>query len=441
MGKCSFKTNDDYECPNESYKDGLCHLHYTQKDQSIAKIDSEGYNEAILNIFNTKDDIILFYNIDFADTLTPLIPLDIAKPIIFKNCKFSGELVFKRKQVSNSLYFDNCEILNLTVTELKKHAHLLILNSKITFKLRLYDINNNNFSIETENTYLNDIKISNVNTNKGIKIFSKEQVEWCAIVNSSFSEKSALKLNRNSKYTKGIEFYNTEFLGRFDVSTISKIWLENCAIDGLFIRNFDLSDTKDTVNPHDGMTKIDRKVTLRKPRVRQRLEENIKKFKANDKSELDEYVKYVRNMKKLFWDTEHQELYDLYYILDLYYSSKKPKYKLINKIINTASRWLSLYGYSLKRPFIWLFIIFLIFNVIYLLFDLHNPDRIGNVSIFCALEKTTLHHLSKISFFKSPDGWFPVGTWKSAVFVLELLLLIPIFTSIVLGIRKLFKRT
>jgi len=203
-------------------------------------------------------------------------------------------------------------------------------------------------------------------------------------------------------------------------------YIKDCAIDALYLKNFSPERFR-IINCYINDT-LDKSISIFNV---------LLKRKSDD---LYGFVRFCRLMKKLFTNSDFIEIYDHFYILDQYYSRFLPTCGKINRIVNYFSYRFSLYGYSIWRSIKWLISVLLIFNFIYFFFDYCDHYIKSDTNIFYGFLQTFGNHLEQITFFKSPNKWFDQGTIKRFVLIVELILLIPIVTSIILGIRKIFKR-
>ena len=442
MEKCSFKMKEGYECPNEAQKDGLCYLHFNSNtipvDSAILKI----MRKELDSLFITGGEEIIIQNIYFPENFELRLPNNVGKPLYFRDCYLSSMIEINGSHRLVSIEFEDCYITTLRIRGLEASCSVNVKDCKIEKDInisRIYDIdfNLNVFCQRVKNIHIHDVHLKSK-----LEIIAEDFIESFSITESSFldSSKIQISLKPTDRNKIGIKFYDVNFVSRFDIITESRVKFYACAIDGLFIRDFELRNNYKNPNsdPNEG---LDEKYIFKKPFLFKKLRKVPILFKSINDEDLSEFVDYVRNMKTYFRETEHRELYDLYYILDQYYSRKLPSYARFNRFINNGSRWFSFYGYSITRPVYWLLSVLITFTFIYSWIDYGFSLNIFSCDFWGNFWKTAIHHVNKISFFRSYDDWLSNKSGKSLVFILELLLLIPIFTSIVLGIRKLFKRT
>ncbi len=430
MGKCKHKALGKYECPNDTWvNEDKCMLH-----RGTPGLHDEGkkqFNEDLINYIKSCSTEIVFDQVCFPQNTPIQIQFPNDKPITFNACKFYNTTSFCKGQTIKSLQIVNsCSVHS----GLFNISDLLIQDA---FEMKDFIVNEGivltNITLECKpHLHIasgNLININIIDFSKGISLDCDRLGRELRINHTTFNEYSHIQV---IGATDSIIVQDTKFEDRTDFVLPTyikdKCEFSNCCIDNLFLRNFEFN------NPN---------TSIKLPYLLHSTSKTIRQFKSLKKDETirNAFIKYTRNAKDYFKNqTEFQEIYDHFYRLDLYFSRSKKGISRQHKIVNWLHWAFSDYGYSIIRPIICFFGLLFIFNFLYLYFDYKMYCHEGK-NLLIAFYDTLVHHIGQIAFFRTADDWYPIGHFKRILLVLEYLLLIPIATSIVISIKKVFRRT
>jgi hypothetical protein len=433
MAKCKAKIAGKHDCPNEEWRYGHCMLHADVKLEEKDTLENmKVFKQDFLSILGMDVDEVSFEDVKFPSKFR--YSGDIEKEVRFVNCIFASELKISDVRVLVAPSFEHCRFQGVSISKIRSRSDFLYSNCVIAGMFEIRDQEEDDIGVLNEDSKANVLQIVDVKHFRRLQIISvNERSEFNNIkaIRTNFDGNGQFDLDTNIKYN--IHFTRVLFGSPFKImvpdvgKSNPKLRLDMCALNNLFIWNY---------NEYNESSLI-----IEMPYVVGGFRKIIRRFKHIRKSQdLDRFVRFCRFMKKRFSSTEHRDVYDLYFILDTYYSRYTSSYGKLNGIINRFSYCFSMYGYSLPRSMLWLVVILVMFNFAYFFFDSIGKNLCFSQSISQYFE-TFGDHLARISFFRTPRGWLAENSWKRTIFIFEGLLLIPIITAIILSIRKIFKRT
>lgn len=439
MVKCKNEIAEGIRCPNEEWQNGLCALHsdidWNERNTSeIIEVISNNFY-SILSLEPTK---FVFRKIVFPSKFSFKPDIEVSKEISFIDSRFTGLINIDRLKTNRPLSFKNCEFLNIMICEFEPESDLLFSDCNIGLVFEISYLTMGKFFLKVINTNAKKFIIKNSQFNGGLTIRTKEEslCENVELENVDFNAITLICIDiQSGSWTnmKGCGFNSLTVLDLRRKGEIGSVNLMNCVFDGLYVKNFVAYESYEK--------KQSKRIDITQPLRKKGLREIINNFSnIYEYDILENYLDFARLMKNRYKDSEKREIYDMYYVLDHYYSANLPSYGKLNWFINRCSYIFSLYGYSIWRPVGWLLATLFLFNCIYFLFEL---PALSGASIWVYLGnfgETFGHHLEKISFFRTPNEWLSTCLGKRIIFIFEGLVLIPIIASIILGIRKLFKR-
>jgi len=383
--------------------------------------------DIVLSIINDAEEKILFENYTFPQDFVfeKILPSHIEKDIIFSNCDFLRIVELDGFELAGSVKFIKCDIPALRLANLQTSGNLIFQNCNSKGFLHIENVIGN-VSIEILNCLLSKLRIKYVQHLKGIALdnwHGTSYVPDIKLEDCNIRGDSSFFLNTDR--IKSVVFDRVKFSANTAFTFIGSnkgnyISFNNCAMDNLFLKEYSKYNFERLEFENPGLNSDKREIA--------------RKFKKVDDKDINSLVLFARAAKERFRDTVHRTLYDLYYIVDQRYSRKLPSYGWLNGIVNWCSDFFSLYGYSIWRPFIGLFVLFWVFQFVYFAIEHYT----GNPLYFWQIAN---HHLSQLTFFRSADGWFKSGSLQRVLFIFEGILFIALLTGFVLAIRKLFKRT
>lgn len=431
-----------YECPNLVFEDGMCFMH-SRRGPGLSEDGVNTFKLQFQEIFKLDNPEFVFQDIIFPKDLNINISKLSNKNLIFRTCQFHSDIILQNISALENLLFDDCRVnIPLIITECEVRKKLSVWNTDIHSRLELSNITGD-FILEIKADILISLSLNDLMLNQGAQIFIGECRGPILNRNIEFRDLSLIRIT--SSQSENL-FVNTKFLSRTDFivgqfgGPPKRLVLQDCALDNLYCKNVDFDN--------DEMI-VERPTIAQKP---QHIIRNFKSFypkkygalrsyfSASDDPEYHGFIQYIRQAKDYFKQySEHVELYDLYYRLDHFYSRLNPVYGIQNHIINDIYRIFSNYGYSVLRPIAFLFFILLAFNCIYLSCDYGMFCHVGK-GFFKSFGDTWLHHLSQLSLYRSPDLWFPTDSPKRLLLIIETIIIIPILSWIIIGIRRVFRR-
>lgn len=430
-------------CPNEEHSQGKCLLHYYGGERIPNSLYKQ-YDLEIENIIRSSKNEVIFDGINFPKDKNIRIPALPDKKLKFINCKFNGDLKFPPgNKYKSIIIIGGSTHYPINIRNIKIDGAIKFINTIFNQSLDIQKIQGGfTFHLLLNNS--NIMNFNDIDFVNGFYIRSRMENQSINFHKIKTPKQSRLIID---SCQNSFRFQNCEFLARTDIIAdyIPKnqsIYFEltDCFIDNLYCRDIDLNDSRVSI--------IRPKLCEKHKTIRKRFKsfyrrKNTKLWerkKAYRDQELHNFVRFLRRAKDYFFNsTENVEIYDNFYKLNLFFSRMKSDYKWQDRITNNLARWFSDYGYSIWRPLIWLLSILFIFNWIYLL-NIYEFNVSGNTGLFDAFLNTACHHLSQISIFRGSDPWFPPGSLNRVIMILEAIVIIPIITSFIMSIRKVFKR-
>ena len=430
MANCNHMSLGKYPCPNEAYgSEDNCILHLNTPGLSKEMVDK--FKEELAVFIKASDSDIVLDSISFPQNVTISLPIPSNRSVILKDCKITDAIKFPSGITLESLSIINCTFHNeeLLLSDLAINRSFILKDVAANNGIRFLNLSGK-CRPELHIKNARSIFIDNIDFSEGISLNCEQLHKELILENSIINQYTSFRIE-NGASTVVID--NNKFLQRTDIILPNHprdgLRLSNCSIDCLFIKNIDFTKgDKNTISlPYLSQSTI---------KSRKILAKSISKKDP----EFNAFIKYLRNARDYFRPmTEHQEIYDHFYQLDLYFSRFKTGVSKQHKIVNWMHWAFSNYGYSIISPIVWLILVIAFFNFVYLGFDYCETRHTDNS--FCwALLETFRHHIGQISFFRSGDEWFPIAGWKRTIMILEYIFLIPILTSIVISIKKVFKR-
>jgi len=447
MAKCGHVSEGlkgKYSCPNNAYADTkLCMLHSPGEDRANAEVPRKQLEQDLATFLKQDIPELVFQDIIFPRSVNFTLSTKTVPAVIFKNCKMRGTTILQKPLRLDSLSFEDCEVrAELLISRVYIQNYLSFKGSQFFSPITLKSLEGN-FKFEAELVNSGPITISETTFGDRISITIGNCSGFFALKKNVKLRGGAL-FNLETAQSKVI-FDDVSFqsLTTVQVGSPCEIEIANCAIDCLYLK-----DVKWTTGEQEKQKQL---VKFENPKKTEQLTDTLKKFRRFTKTlkksgsspeeiakDISSLAYFSRNARDYFarQKNEYLELYDQYFVMDHYFSRLQPEYKGIKRAISWCYEKFSVYGYSLRRPFVCLAVVIFLFPLLYYWRDWcitqNKQEVVSYWNVF-------LKNLGQISFFRGPNTYFD-DSLKRFLFIIEGLILIPLSTFIVIGIRKIFKR-